>query len=103
MITMDMRRLIKKAEKPVRKKIEVNPPPEDEIVQPESQNPEPIAELEPLVESEPVVEEPTPPAYIEIPESAAYIPEYRPLRSVGNSGWQVSDVWRDIRVDDFCR
>ncbi|WP_341531784.1 hypothetical protein WKK05_37885 (plasmid) [Nostoc sp. UHCC 0302] len=93
---IEMRRLIKKIEKPVRKRTQVIPPPEDEIVQPESQVPEP------LVEPEPVVEEPTPPAYIEIPESAAYIPEYRPLRSVGNSGWQVSDVWRDIRVDDFC-
>jgi hypothetical protein len=94
---IEMRQLIKKVEKPVRKKIETTSPPEDEIVQPESQVPEPLAE------SEPVVEEPTPPAYIEVPESAAYIPEYRPLRSVGNSGWQVSDVWRDIRVDDFCK
>ncbi|WP_341531367.1 hypothetical protein WKK05_37245 (plasmid) [Nostoc sp. UHCC 0302] len=93
---IEMRRLIKKFEKPVRKRTEVIPPPEDEIVQPESQIPES------LFESEPVVEEPTPPAYTEVPESAAYIPEYRPLRSVGNSGWQVSDVWRDIRVDDFC-
>ncbi|WP_341530530.1 hypothetical protein WKK05_15355 [Nostoc sp. UHCC 0302] len=85
---IEMRRLIKKIEKPVRKRTEVIPPPENEIVQPQA-------------ELEPVVEEPTPPAYIEVPESA-YIPEYRPLRSVGNSGWQVSDVWRDIRVDDFC-
>ncbi|WP_341531792.1 hypothetical protein WKK05_37955 (plasmid) [Nostoc sp. UHCC 0302] len=97
MNSIEMRRLIKKIEKPVRKRTEVIPPPEDEIVQPEIQVPQPLAELEP------VVEEPTSPAYIELPESAAYIPEYRPLRSVGNSGWQVSDVWRDIRVDDFCR
>jgi hypothetical protein len=97
---IEMRQLIKKIEKPVRKKIELIPPPEDEIVQPEIQIPEPLVESEPVVELEPVVE-PTPPAYIEIPESAAYIPEYRPLHSVGNSGWQVSDVWRDIRVDDF--
>ncbi|WP_341531476.1 hypothetical protein WKK05_35870 (plasmid) [Nostoc sp. UHCC 0302] len=93
---IEMRRLIKKIEKPVRKRTEPTPPAGDEIVQLEIQFPQP------LVESEPVVEEPTLPAYIEIPESAAYIPEYRPLRSVGNSGWQVSDVWRDIRVDDFC-
>ena len=33
-----------------------------------------------------------------------YIPflDNPPVQSVGNSGWQVSDVWRDIRVDDFC-
>lgn len=35
-------------------------------------------------------------------------PNYIPLRdnpivqSVGKSGWQISDIWRDIRVDDFC-
>lgn len=23
------------------------------------------------------------------------------VQSVGNSGWQVSDVWRDIRIDNF--
>lgn len=23
------------------------------------------------------------------------------VQSVGNSGWQVSDIWRDIRVDNF--
>jgi hypothetical protein len=34
-------------------------------------------------------------------------PNYVPMRdnpivqSVGNSGWQISDIWRDIRVDDF--
>jgi hypothetical protein len=32
---------------------------------------------------------------------------YTPLRdnpivqSIGNSGWQISDIWRDIRVDNF--
>lgn len=35
-------------------------------------------------------------------------PNYIPLRdnaivqSVGKSGWQISDIWRDIRVDGFC-
>ncbi|MCX7595245.1 MAG: hypothetical protein N2235_16090 [Fischerella sp.] len=24
------------------------------------------------------------------------------FESVGKSGWQVSDIWRDIRVDNFC-
>ncbi|WP_414563113.1 MULTISPECIES: hypothetical protein [unclassified Anabaena] len=24
------------------------------------------------------------------------------VRSVGNSGWQVSDIWKDVRVDTFC-
>lgn len=24
------------------------------------------------------------------------------VQSVAKSGWQISDIWRDIRVDDFC-
>ncbi|MDZ8262738.1 hypothetical protein [Nostoc sp. ChiQUE01b] len=38
------------------------------------------------------------------PRVPDYIPllDNPPVQSVGNSGWQVSDVWRDIRVDDFC-
>lgn len=41
--------------------------------------------------------------YLDYPE-----PNYIPLRdnpivqSVGNSGWQVSDIWKDVRVDTFC-
>ncbi|AFZ01511.1 hypothetical protein [Calothrix sp. PCC 6303] len=23
------------------------------------------------------------------------------FQSIGNSGWQISDIWRDIRVDNF--
>ncbi|MBD2472826.1 hypothetical protein [Nostoc sp. FACHB-145] len=26
---------------------------------------------------------------------------YPVLQSVGNTGWQVSDIWRDLRVDSF--
>ncbi len=47
-----------------------------------------------------------------VDEQAAAIPEARvpdyipfldnpPVQSVGNSGWQVSDIWRDIRLDSF--
>ncbi|MHC5596048.1 MAG: hypothetical protein ACYTXC_08850 [Nostoc sp.] len=95
MIPIDMKRLIKKNPNPVRKKAEVTPPPIEPIEMLESQNiPEPVIE-------------PNPPVYIEdyVSESESeYISEhYRPLRSVGNSGWQPSDVWRELRVDDFCR
>ncbi|MEH2093076.1 hypothetical protein [Nostoc sp.] len=50
----------------------------------------------PVVEEQPVIT-------IE-PRVHDYIPlvDNPPVQSVGNSGWQVSDVWRDIRVDDFC-
>lgn len=52
--------------------------------------------------AEPIVEE-KPNFYIQAKEPY-YIPrqEYSVIQSVGNSGWQVSDIWRDIRVDNFC-
>ncbi|MGJ5675947.1 MAG: hypothetical protein ACR9NN_20410 [Nostochopsis sp.] len=28
--------------------------------------------------------------------------DYPVVQSVGNSGWQASDIWRDIRIDNFC-
>ncbi len=33
-----------------------------------------------------------------------YIPvgDYPVAQSIGNSGWQASDIWRDIRIDNFC-
>lgn len=24
------------------------------------------------------------------------------IYSVGNTGWQVSEIWKEIRLDDFC-
>ncbi|WP_292796673.1 hypothetical protein [Nostoc sp. NMS7] len=88
-----MKRLIKKNPNPVRKKTEVTPPLIEPIEMPESLNiPEPVIE-------------PNPPVYIEdyVSESEYISEHYHPLRSVGNSGWQPSDVWRELRVDDFCR
>ncbi|MEA5601916.1 hypothetical protein [Nostoc sp. UHCC 0252] len=53
--------------------------------------------------STPVVEEK--PIITTLPKVPDYIPflDNPPVQSVGNSGWQISDIWRDIRVDDFCR
>ncbi|QLE58271.1 hypothetical protein [Nostoc sp. TCL26-01] len=87
---MDIR-LIKKSEKLVLKKIKL-------MEETEEQNSlgENIDIPEPTLEEQP---EP----YFHTRE-----PNYIPLRdnpvvqSAGNSGWQVSDIWRDIRVDDFC-
>ncbi|WP_414519058.1 hypothetical protein [Nostoc sp. PCC 9305] len=94
MIPIDMKRLIKKTSNPVRKKTEVAPtrPPTDPIEMPESQNiPETVIEPNRAAPIEDYVSE------------SEYISEhYRPLRSVGNSGWQPSDVWRELRVDNFC-
>lgn len=36
------------------------------------------------------------------------VPDYIPVRdnpivhSVGNTGWQVSEIWKEIRLDSFC-
>ncbi|MBD2731639.1 hypothetical protein H6G96_36515 [Nostoc sp. FACHB-892] len=92
MMTIDMKRLIKKTSNPIRKKIEVTPPPTEPIEVFESQN---------ILET---VIEPNPTVYIEALKSD-YISEHcRQERSgsVGNSGWQPSEVWRELRVDDFC-
>jgi hypothetical protein len=50
---------------------------------------------------EPVVEE------IGVMEMNHQLPNYIPVRdnpivhSVGNTGWQVSEIWKEIRLDDF--
>ncbi|WP_335090147.1 hypothetical protein [Nostoc sp.] len=51
----------------------------------------------------PVVEVEEKPVIIIEPRVPDYIPllDNPPVQSVGNSGWQISDVWRDLRVDSF--
>ncbi|MBW4456711.1 MAG: hypothetical protein KME55_30775 [Nostoc indistinguendum CM1-VF10] len=83
-----MRELIQKRSKLVRKKIDVTPSSTESIAH------EKVQETEPVIESSP--------SYKIISESNSIKEHYRPLRSVGNSGWQPSDVWRELRVDDFC-
>lgn len=87
---MDIR-LIKKSEKLVLKKIKMMEETEEQNLLPDSlDTPEPVVEEQKEV-------------YLDIRQ-----PNYIPLRdqpviqSAGNSGWQVSDIWRDIRVDNFC-
>lgn len=50
----------------------------------------------------PVIEEKL--VAIPLPKEPNYIPlrDNPIVQSVGKSGWQISDIWRDIRVDDFC-
>jgi len=84
-------KLIKKSEQAVLNKIK-------ELEELESQNiqsdTEDIAEA--VIETESVM------------NTEAITPNYIPVRdnprvqSVGNSGWQISDIWKDIRVDNFC-
>lgn len=87
---MDMK-LIKKSEKLTLKQMKAIEEAEDQLLQADSVN-----FSKPVLEELPVI----------IPElrEPDYIPllDNPPVQSVGNSGWQVSDIWRDIRVDDFC-
>ncbi|BAY41603.1 hypothetical protein NIES2111_59990 (plasmid) [Nostoc sp. NIES-2111] len=74
---------------------------------------QPVQEPEPIVDTisndEPLIEEqpPQPQLNLDAP-TPDYYPRHLPVydsplvQSVGNSGWQVSDIWRDLRVDDFC-
>jgi len=71
---------------------------------------QPLPEELPLVDTaapiEPI-EQQQPPEEIVYPTPEYpnyYTPEqsYPVLQSVGNTGWQVSDIWRDLRVDSFC-
>ncbi len=87
---MDIR-LIKKSEKLVLKKIKMMEETEEQNL-----HPDPVDTPEPIVEEQKEV-------YLDIRETR-YIPlrEQPVIQSAGNSGWQVSDIWRDIRVDNFC-
>ncbi|MBW4673408.1 MAG: hypothetical protein KME52_05135 [Desmonostoc geniculatum HA4340-LM1] len=83
-------KIIKKSEKLTLKKMKEMEEAEDQILQGETVD---FSEL--VVEEKPVIA----PEYKE--------PNYIPLRdnplvqSVGNSGWQPSDIWREMRVDSF--
>ncbi|MDJ0734876.1 MAG: hypothetical protein QNJ47_12545 [Nostocaceae cyanobacterium] len=83
-------KLIKKSEKLVLDKIKKIEESSEQSLQTETEH---IPEA--IVENKPV-----------IVDSGTY--DYIPVRdnpivqSIGNSGWQISDIWRDIRVDSFC-
>lgn len=85
------KKLIKKSEKLTLRQMKAIEEAEDQLLQADSVNFSP-----PIVEEKPVI----------IPElrEPDYIPflDNPPVQSVGNSGWQVSDIWRDMRVDGFC-
>lgn len=65
-------------------------------IEDEEQNTQPDAKDIPVVSSE------QEPIAIQNQESN-YIPvcDNPIVQSVGNSGWQISDIWRDVRVDNF--
>jgi hypothetical protein len=84
---MDIR-LIKKSEKLILKKIKE--------IEEENLSIEDIEGQEPIVEEKPVLN------IVEARE-ANYIPvrDNPVVLSIANSGWQVSEILRDIRVDAF--
>lgn len=83
--------LIKKSQKLTLRQMKSIEEAEDHLLQSDTVN-----------SSTPVVEDKT--TAIPPPREPDYIPlrDNPPVQSVGKSGWQISDVWRDIRVDDFC-
>ncbi|MBD2616066.1 hypothetical protein H6G94_33310 [Nostoc punctiforme FACHB-252] len=67
--------------------------------------PEQLPPVEPAVADVPIEQQPLPEAETPTTEYPAYqasAQNYPVLQSVGNTGWQVSDIWRDLRVDGFC-
>ncbi|MEH2107441.1 hypothetical protein [Nostoc sp.] len=85
------KKIVKKPSKLTLKQMREIQDAEDQLIQGNTVNSSaPVVEEESVVISEPRV-----PDYIPFLDNP-------PVQSVGNSGWQVSDVWRDIRVDDFC-
>ncbi|MBD2438827.1 hypothetical protein [Nostoc sp. FACHB-110] len=89
-----MKPIIKKPEfLALKKSVASQPIPEEVILVEPAVADVPIEQQPPQEVAHPTVEYPT-----------YYVPaqSYPVLQSVGNTGWQVSDIWRDLRVDDFC-
>ncbi|WP_445636108.1 hypothetical protein NSTC745_00945 [Nostoc sp. DSM 114161] len=86
-------KIIKKSEKLTLKKMKEMEEAEDQILQGESVNfSEPVVEEKAIITPEyPVFSEPN---YIPVRDNPL-------VQSVGNSGWQPSDIWREMRVDSF--
>ncbi|UKP01101.1 hypothetical protein [Nostoc sp. UHCC 0870] len=55
---------------------------------------QPIVDLEQSVDTESPATE-----YL---QNYTPVQDYPTLPSAGNSGWQASDIWRELRVDGFC-
>ncbi|BDI20510.1 hypothetical protein ANSO36C_63120 (plasmid) [Nostoc cf. commune SO-36] len=87
----DTKKIIKKSDKLTLRQMKLIEEAEDQL----------LLEANTVNSSAPVVEEE--PVAISEPRVPDYIPflDNPPVQSVGNSGWQISDVWRDLRVDSF--
>ena len=88
---IDTKKIIKKSDKLTLTQMKLIEEAEDQF-----QEANTVKYTAPVVEEKPVIApEPRVPDYIPLLDNP-------PVQSVGNSGWQISDVWRDLRVDDFC-
>ncbi|MEA5505893.1 hypothetical protein VB735_22805 [Halotia wernerae UHCC 0503] len=67
-------KLIKKLEKPIPKQAEIKEKPKQQNLQIDS---------------------------IDMQESNIPLGNHPVVESVGNSGWEISEIWKDIRLDDF--
>lgn len=88
---IDTKKITKKSDKLTLRQMKLIEEAEDQLLQSDTLN-----------SSTPVVEDKT--TAISLPREPDYIPlRDNPLvQSVGKSGWQISDIWRDIRVDNSC-
>ncbi|OUL33550.1 hypothetical protein BV372_16210 [Nostoc sp. T09] len=83
-------KLIKKSEKLLLKKIKIMEEVEEQNLQDDT-----IDALESVLEKTPVLDvENREPNYIPLRDNPV-------VQSVGNTGWQVSEIWKDIRLDHF--
>ncbi|MDF5707323.1 MAG: hypothetical protein PUP90_06490 [Nostoc sp. S4] len=90
-------KIIKKSEKLTLKKMK-----EMEEAQEQTLQGETVDFSEPPVEEKPVITPEYPVSIVEYKEPDYIAVRDNPLvQSVGNSGWQPSDIWREIRVDSF--
>lgn len=90
---IDTKKITKKSDKLTLRQMKLIEEAEDQLLQDNTVNSTaPVVEVE---EQSVAISEPRVPDYVPFIDNP-------PVQSVGNSGWQVSDVWRDIRVDDFC-
>ncbi|WP_373530519.1 hypothetical protein [Nostoc sp.] len=88
---IDTKKIIKKSDKLTLRQMKLIEEAEDQLQEANTVDSSvPVAEEEAVAISEPFV-----PDYIPFLDNP-------PVQSVGNSGWQISDIWRDIRVDDSC-
>ncbi|MBD2535891.1 hypothetical protein H6G97_43790 [Nostoc flagelliforme FACHB-838] len=85
------KKIIKKSDKLTLRQMKLIEEAEDQLQEANTVNsPDPVVEEKAVITQE-----------LRVPD---YIPflDNPPVQSVGKSGWQISDIWRDIRVDDFC-